>query len=196
MAAVGVLLAAGAGRRMGVAKSLLRGADGRPYLDRGVRALLDGGCPSVVVILGAQAAAAMEIMDRSGLKSDPGVVAVVNESWAEGMSSSLQLALATSRRTEPEADAAIVMLVDLPDVGSDVVRRLLALAAPDALARATYAGCPGHPVLIGRDHWGRIDRDVRGDVGAKTYLEGRDVTLVRCDDLATGRDVDTPHDID
>ena len=33
-----------------------------------------------------------------------------------------------------------------------------AARAPDDLVRATYAGRPGHPVLIGRDHWAPLRR--------------------------------------
>jgi hypothetical protein len=35
-----------------------------------------------------------------------------------------------------------------------------------------------------------------GDQGARSYLADRDVTLVECGDLATGRDVDRPADLD
>ena len=62
------------------------------------------------------------------------------------------------------ADAAVVTLVDLPDVRADVVRRVSTAAPARAtLARATYEGRPGHPVLLGRDHWAGVtgDRDRR-----------------------------------
>ena len=49
---------------------------------------------------------------------------------------------------------------------------------------------PGHPVLLGRDHWAGVAATATGDAGARDYLRGRDVTLVECGDLATGRDVD------
>jgi len=62
---------------------------------------------------------------------------------------------------------------------------------PAALARATYDGRPGHPVLLGRDHWAGVVQTAVGDYGARAYLADRDVTLVECGDLATGRDVDS-----
>ena len=93
----------------------------------------------------------------------------------------------------PRTTAALVTLVDLPDVGSDVVRRLLDRpVSADTLARATYDGTPGHPVLIGRDHWAGVIESATGDRGARSYLGTHDVELVECGDLATGRDVDAP----
>src|SRR4051794_31099663 len=49
---VGILLAAGGGRRMGRPKALVVGDDGEPWLVRGVRVLREGGCEHVVVVLG------------------------------------------------------------------------------------------------------------------------------------------------
>ena len=56
----GLLLAAGAGRRMGMPKALVRDDAGEPWLVRGVRALRDGGCDAVTVVLGAGAEEARE----------------------------------------------------------------------------------------------------------------------------------------
>ena len=66
----------------------------------------------------------------------------------------------------------MVTLVDLPDLGPEVVRPGAARprGARTALARAAYDGVPGHPVLLGRDHWPGV-LDVRdGDQGARAYL--------------------------
>ena len=58
------------------------------------------------------------------------------------------------------------------------------------LARAAYDGVPGHPVLLGRDHWAGVVASATGDRGARDYLAAHDVDLVECGDLATGVDVD------
>ena len=84
------------------------------------------------------------------------------------------------------------MLVDLPDVTAEVVRRVVAAARARQLARATYAGRPGHPVVIGRDHWAASRGRCPGDQGARDYLAPTTSWLVECGDLATGLDVDTP----
>lgn len=183
----GLVLAAGAGRRMGAPKALLRGTDGTPFVNRAVDVLRSGGCDPVVVVVGAAA----EEVSALAAESDAAVVPAPD--WAEGMGASLRAGLSGL----PPVDAAVVMLVDLPDVGTEVVRRLLASvpAHDGALARAAYDGLPGHPVLLGREHFAGVLEVSRGDRGARDYLAGRDVVLVECGDLATGRDTDRPADL-
>ncbi len=90
------------------------------------------------------------------------------------------------------ARPCVVSLVDLPDVGAEVITRLLAREVTSGvLARAAYDGTPGHPVLIGRDHWAGVIESARGDRGARDYLAAHEVELVECGDLATGEDADT-----
>jgi CTP:molybdopterin cytidylyltransferase MocA len=176
----GLLLAAGAGRRMGRPKALVD-----DWLDRAVTALREGGCAQVVVVLGAAADQAAPLLVGQDVE------VVVAEDWEEGMGASLRTGLAALGSAGE--DAALVTLVDLPDVGADVVRRVLDQpVSVTALARATYDGRPGHPVLIGREHWADVGASAQGDQGARTYLDANDVLLVECGDLATGRDVDRP----
>ncbi|MWC00434.1 nucleotidyltransferase family protein, partial [Agromyces sp. MMS17-SY077] len=61
-----------------------------------------------------------------------------------------------------------------------------------ALARATYRGLPGHPVLLGRDHWAPLAAALHGDRGAGPYLVAQGALAVECGDLATGADRDRP----
>jgi nicotine blue oxidoreductase len=88
-------------------------------------------------------------------------------------------------------EAVVVSLVDTPGVTAAAVARLVALAAPGALARCAYDGVPGHPVLLGRDHWAGVVETAAGDAGARTYLRAHAVTLVEAADVADGTDVDT-----
>lgn len=200
---IGLLLAAGAGRRMGRPKALVHDQDGRSWLNRAVRALLDGGCASVVVVLGAEAAQARRLLEDAppvtmGQSLVVPVVPVVAEEWQEGMSASLRAGLRAAASIAANdgspARTLCLTLVDLPDVGARVVRRVLEVAGEDpwVLARAAYDGAPGHPVVLGRDHWAPLGDQVTGDRGARDYLATRPVTLVECGDLAAGHDVDSP----
>jgi CTP:molybdopterin cytidylyltransferase MocA len=190
----GLLLAAGAGRRMGGPKSLLRDVRGVPFLDRAVGLLLDGGCATVTVVLGASAEEARALLDEAGWSEDPAVDVVVAHDWDEGMGASLRAGLrALSGRG---GEAALVTLVDLPDVDERVLRRVLATGrGPGALVRSTYGGEPGHPVLIGRDHWAGVVETAAGDRGARTYFRAHEPVACECGDLATGRDLDRPEDL-
>ena len=119
--------------------------------------------------------------------------------WAEGMGASLRAGLGHLLETDPDSTAALVTLVDLPDVTAEVVLRLRetvagasAEGADQVLVRASYDGVPGHPVVLGRAHWAGVIDTARGDRGARDYLTAhRDrVVLVECGDLATGADQD------
>lgn len=191
--AVGVLLAAGAGRRMGRPKALVRDPDGTSWLLRAVRTLSEGGCSPVVVVLGAQADQAARLLahhDGSG----PPVRWVEAADWGQGMGASLRRGLEAAHDTD--ASTAVVTLVDLPDVGAEVVKRVVAAVGddPHSLGRAAYQRSPGHPVVLGREHWSGVAADAAGDRGGRDYLAAHDLLLVECGDLASGVDVDVTPD--
>ena len=177
-----MVLAAGGGSRYGAPKVL---ADGGAWLRAAVDALVGGGCADILVVLGA-ADADVPAPARS----------VGNPDWATGMASSVRVALAELDRTD--ADLALLHLVDLPGVGAGVVRRVLAAAqgaragsGEPSLARATYDGRPGHPVVVPRRLWREMAAYTRGDQGGRGWLAGRsDLLLVPCEDLSDGRDRD------
>ena len=184
---VGVLLAAGAGRRAGGPKALRRDGDGPTWVVAGVRTLARGGCSPVIVTVGCRAGEVTAALAETA--SEASVVVVKVDDWDTGQSASVRAGLTAASATE--AQAAVVHLVDLPDVGPEVVRRVLVGAGASSLHRAGYAGRPGHPVVLGRDHFDPVLDSLHGDHGARGYLQTTPgVRLVDCSDLATGDDVD------
>jgi CTP:molybdopterin cytidylyltransferase MocA len=172
--AAGVLLAAGAGTRYGMPKVL---AEQGVWLRRGVAALDGGGCDQIVVVLGA---AVVDV--------PPPARAVIADNWADGLGTSLRAGLSAI-----EAEYAVLHTVDTPDVGADVVRRVLdaARTSRSGLARAHYGARPGHPVVVARRHWADLLHTLSGDEGARPFLAARtDVVAVDCADLASGLDID------
>ena len=206
----GLVLAAGAGRRMGGPKALLRVTPDEPTLvERAVDLLTVGGCDGVTVVVGA-AGDEVELLVRS-LGRDTTVARCPD--WDDGMGASLRAGLASlaasTHEGEGVTEAVLVTLVDLPDLTPDVVARVLD-SADDAgdssepraqghwrreLRRAAYGGLPGHPALIGRDHWEAVAREAGGDQGARGYFRSHPHDLIECGDLATGRDADTPTEL-
>ncbi|MCW2801887.1 MAG: nucleotidyltransferase family protein [Propionibacteriaceae bacterium] len=191
-AVVGVLLAAGAGRRAAGPKALRHDPDGQSWLLRSLDALTAGGCDEVVVVVGAHAAEVRRLL-AAGHGSPPvGCRVVEATDWADGMGASLRAGLGVALTMRPAV--VVVHLVDLPDVGPAVLRRLLQRVPLDAgvLARACYRTRPGHPVLLGADHLPRLLETLSGDRGAGAYLASRPVVAVECGDLAEGHDDDAP----
>jgi len=178
----GLVLAAGAGRRFGGPKALARTRAGTPWIALAARALREGGCRDITVVLGAEADAAAALV--------PADVSIVRAgSWASGVAASLRAGLAAV--ASGPSISVVVLPVDTPDVPPTAVARVVRRAGADALAQATYDGAPGHPVLLGRNHWGPVAASIRGDIGARPYLIAQDAQLIECGDLWSGADCDT-----
>ncbi|BEL12244.1 nucleotidyltransferase family protein [Actinoplanes sichuanensis] len=182
MTVAGLVLAAGAGRRYGMPKALVP-YQGRLLVQWAAATLHEAGCASVTVVLGA---AADEV--RAAAPDLPATV--VNPDWATGMGSSLRAGLAALAGTG--ATAAVVLLVDMPGVSVEAVRRILAHAGPGALVTGGYGERRGHPVLLGRDHWAGVSASATGDRGARDYLRANAVRVVPVGDVADDFDIDVP----
>jgi CTP:molybdopterin cytidylyltransferase MocA len=183
MDVTGLILAAGGGRRYGMAKALVP-FRGQPLVRHAADLSRAGGCTRTVVVVGAEAARVRA--------AAPELTFVDNPDWPTGMASSLRAGLAALAGTP--AGAALVLLVDMPGVTPEAVSRVAAHAAPDALVMSGYEGRRGHPVLLGRDHWSGVAGLATGDHGARDYLRkhAEQVKVVDVGDVADDLDVDTP----
>jgi molybdenum cofactor cytidylyltransferase/nicotine blue oxidoreductase len=159
--------------------------DGSLLVERAVRTAT-AVCDPVLVVLGARSVDVWRQADLGG------ATVLANEDWETGMASSLRTGLDGVRGWPGRVDAALVLLVDMPGMTVDALRRMVEVATPDALAVATYDGVRGHPVLIGRDHWAGVVATATGDEGARRYLAGHDVTEIDCTGLADPTDLDVP----
>lgn len=160
-----VVLAAGASSRFGSPKQRLLV---EPVLER-VRA---SGVEGVVVVTGAH-----EVESSAQTVHCP--------DWQRGPGASLRCGLAA---LPAEAEAAVVVLADGPDLSPEAVDRVVARwreSAAPAVA-ATYGGIRLHPVLLAREAWPQVPDD-----GARTL----DAVLVSCDDLGSPGDVDVADDV-
>ncbi|MCW2615445.1 MAG: nucleotidyltransferase family protein [Frankiales bacterium] len=188
MSVAGLLLAAGAGRRMGGPKALVE-LDGEALVRRGIRLLDEAGCDPVVVVVGASAEQVRPLC--------AGAVVVESPEWASGMGASLRAGLA-ALEADGGVGACVVALVDQPLVTSVVVDRLRAAHADGAPAAvATYDGRPRNPVLLDRATWPGVRAAAVGDEGARSWLRAHPelVVQVDCTDVGAPDDLDTPEDL-
>jgi molybdenum cofactor cytidylyltransferase len=181
--AAGLVLAAGAGTRFGDAPKQLADLCGRPLLQWAIDAQT-GVDPErlgrIVAVLGAHADQIRPVIDFGRAE------VVVSEDWASGQSASLRAGLA-ALAGEP---VVVVTLGDAPLVSSEVVARF---AAEPPGTRAVYHGRPGHPVVLGAAHMAALGA-ADGDRGARGLL--RDARTIETGHLCSGRDVDTPEDLE
>ncbi len=176
----GLVLAAGAGLRIGTPKAEIE-IEGERLVDRAVKILKEAGCEKVFVVLGAW------VGDVSG------AVIIENPTWQEGMGSSLLAGLSVLSK-DVEISAMVLTLVDLPGLTAAGVTKII--DHPGDLVAATFKGEQGHPVKFGRRHWAAMMESVGGDTGAKGYLRGRsELALVEIGEICDGADVDTLVDL-
>jgi molybdenum cofactor cytidylyltransferase len=181
----GLILAAGAGSRFGDAPKQLACIRGRPLLEWAVRAQC--AVPElgrVVVVLGSRASQVREAVGFGRAET------VVCEDWASGQAASLRRGLRELADGRAGGLRVVVTLGDAPLVTSEVIG-LFCGAAPRT--RAVYDGRPGHPVVLGAEEIAALT-SLRGDRGARDLLRGGPVLEVG--HLCSGRDVDTPDDLE
>ena len=170
-AVAAVVLAAGESTRFGGPKQTLL----LPLvLDRLATAPVD----EIVVVEGAHE------LDAPTSTAGIPVRVVRAASWAAGPGASLRSGLAALGE---EIEAAVVVLADGPELSPSAVERVLeAWRSHGGIVAASYDGARGHPLVLGRRHWGDVP-----DAG----LHAREALLVSCDDLGAPGDVDTRADL-
>ncbi|HVH02082.1 MAG TPA: nucleotidyltransferase family protein [Amaricoccus sp.] len=169
---------------------LLEPVDGRPVLRAVDEAALASRTAPVVVVLPPDAPGRAETL--AGL----GVETVEAAGCAEGMAASLRAGLAA---VDARADAVVVLLADMPEIGAADIDRLIAAFDPAEgreIVRAVSAdGRPGHPVLIGRRFFEDL-RGLAGDQGARSVLAAAADFVVEVPTAGDAAlvDLDTPED--
>jgi molybdenum cofactor cytidylyltransferase len=184
VAVAGLVLAAGAGTRFGASPKQLAEFHGRPLLEWAVRAQCAvAELDRVLVVLGSYAAEIAAAVDFGRAET------VVCEEWASGQAWSLRRGV-TSLADGGAVSKVVVTLGDAPLVTPEVIRMF---AAQPPRARAVYRGRPGHPVVLGPEEIAAL-ASLDGDQGARGLLKGG--PEVEVGHLCSGRDVDTPEDLE
>jgi CTP:molybdopterin cytidylyltransferase MocA len=183
----GIVLAAGASRRMGEPKALLE-VDGQPFLERAIRLLRQAGCRYVLAVVAPDDDWIVRIADTSG------AAVVINDKADSEQIDSLRLGIAN---LPDDYDAVVVLPVDFPRVQQKTVDALFAEYArqPSAVLNPTYHGKPGHPVIFSSDVVAEL---LRPDLphGARSVIEQHtaEARTLEVDDPGVLIDIDTPAD--
>ncbi|MEZ5608470.1 MAG: nucleotidyltransferase family protein [Burkholderiaceae bacterium] len=191
-----VVMAAGAGRRMGVRpKSLLLRGD-EPLLLRQIRLLSLAGASAVVVVLGHHQEALRAVLQPTQSRF-PQLRWAVNPAPDDGPASSLCHGLAA---LPPSLQAIVVTLGDQPLLEADDFRAVLqawhARASGIDLVVPTHQGQPGHPLVFGA----AVRQAVQRASGAAGVPEWRRAHPDRVQALAQAHarcttDIDTEEDL-
>jgi molybdenum cofactor cytidylyltransferase len=186
----GIVLAAGYSRRMGSAKALLTLGD-ESFIERVVRALRDGGCEPLIVVVGVGA----EHEAAAAVAESMGASVVINEDPHSEQIDSLRLAMES---VPAEAAGMIVSPVDVPLVSASLVDALIAAfeTSGKALVLPGREGRHGHPVLFGRALYDELLRHpLPGGARDVVHAHLNEAAVVEIQEEMILKDVDTPEDL-
>ncbi len=181
----GIVLAAGASRRLQQPKQLIRWR-GKPLVWHAAWAALEAGLSPVVVVGGAESNAV-----RAALKELP-ILFVHNPDWDLGQSTSVRAGLDAAG---DGIDAAVFLLSDTPFVTDQILRAIRTefrrtatpIVAPRVMDRWA------NPVLFDRSTFPALN-ELEGDQGGRAIFERFRIAGIHWDDSIT-LDVDTPEDL-
>lgn len=183
---VGILLAAGAGRRFGGDKLLAEVADGRSVAELSAARLAPAVDRMIAVIRPGDEALGARLV-KAGADVRPCPTA------HEGMGASLAFGV----REASEADGWLIALADMPLVATDDIRRVAdALRGGAGIALPVAGERRGHPVGFSRDFFDALSA-LGGDAGARALLQrhAAAITPVPVADASSWLDLDTADDL-
>jgi molybdenum cofactor cytidylyltransferase len=182
-----VILAAGASRRMGRPKQLVR-LGGKTVLRHVLDSVRASTVNEIVVVLGHNAKEVAATLAGGEHKI------VINPQFSSGMSSSIRRGLGA---VDARAEAVLIVLGDQPYVSTGIIDRLVQeyAAGSHQIVVPTCGGRRGHPVIFGRKYWPELQA-LRGDVGGKDLLRrhAEDVLEVEVEETGILVDIDRPED--
>ena len=184
----GIILAAGAARRMGKIKQLLPWGQ-KTLLWQVANTACRSQLEEVLLVTGA---ACERFPDAV---SDLPLRIIHNPDWEEGLSSSLKSAL---RAVQPQTVAVVFFLADQPLVGPELVDALIAAYrhSGKSIICPVHEGKRGNPVLLDLTKWRDALSTLSGDQGARQIIADHpeEVGLVPVDSATVFLDVDTEED--
>jgi molybdenum cofactor cytidylyltransferase len=179
-----VVLAAGASKRFGQPKQLVR-LDGQTLVRRIVATSLEANCSPIVVVGDAQEAIKAELR---GLD----VAVIRNADWQEGIGSSIRAGV----QHAIESEAIILLACDQPLVRPKTLADIITLhrTSGKPIAASSYANTLGIPALFDRSCFPAL-LALSGDHGAKGIILARPNEVAIYDFPEGAIDLDTPSDL-
>lgn len=191
--AVGLLLAAGFGRRYdptGQRDKLLHTlADGQTVLWHSASALKEALPHCVAVVQPEQ-------LERRAILLELGFNVVQTERAVLGMGASMAAGIQAIEQQFPHAKAVVLALADMAWVGRNAIEQVAktALSLPggqSAYAAPVYKGQRGHPVGFGSD-WFEALAKLSGDQGARQQMKTATCHAIDWPDMGVIKDFDEP----
>jgi len=189
---VTVILAAGAGTRLGgTGKALVR-VNGQTLAQRAIHTA-EGAGTVPLLVLGHRAEEVQAKLTAGTVSS--GLQILVCRDWEQGLSASL--AAGVNGAAALGAERVAVVLVDQPGISAAALSRLLDTQSPGRIARGSVHGRSTHPVVFEVSAALAAAAQATGDQGAREYLRTHSglVDDIDITEDADDADIDTVEDL-
>lgn len=156
--------AAGASRRLGQAKQLLRYGTGT-LIQNAIKQAISVAPAEIIVVTGAHA------NEVEAAAQDSPVRWVHNPRWADGLGGSIATG---ADHISPDSSAVLILLCDQWRILGEDLQALVATwhCAPTRIVTALAGGCYMPPVIFPSACFGQL-RALRGDRGARSLLQSQ-----------------------
>ena len=151
-----IILAAGESSRMGFPKQLAE-YKGKTILETVVETV-SNNIENTIVVLGHENETLTEKIDFKDS------TILINESWEEGIISSIRTGL-FYLSLDKNIDEALIFMGDQPEINSEVIQKLLSTKHDDdEILVPQYRYETGYPILIPRFFWNKLELITQDDI--------------------------------
>ena len=183
-----IILAAGSSSRLGKPKQLLA-YKGKTLLEIATEATLATNFKPIITVLGAYAD------EIARTYQNQYITYIVNDSWQEGMASSISAGLTEVLRQDPTIENIIITVADQVFLTSELLLNLLIKHQETGknIIASTYAKTTGTPSLFNKQYFDKL-MALGGNSGAKHILQQHSEDMATVDFELGHIDIDTETD--
>jgi len=182
-----IILAAGASRRMGTPKQLLK-IDDQTLIERAVSIAQGLAAQQTVVVLGANAEKISPFIPQQKR-----VNVILNENWQQGMGTTLKAGMEFFLKQPLNFAAIIVMVCDQPYLTTEKLQQLIDKyrATKAAIIATEYKSIKGVPALFDQRIFPKLIK-LNRDEGARKIIKNYDGAIATIPFPQGAIDLDTP----
>ena len=183
-----IILAAGSSSRLGAPKQLLR-YQGKSLISQVTESAITAITSPVVVVTGCYQKEILNELEAFR------IFPVHNDTWQEGMASSIKTGLGELLRLFPRIRQVILSVSDQPFVTADLFAAIIKKAAENdsGIIASYYEDTAGTPVLFKEKYFTRL-MSLEGSQGAKKILKQFENDILHLPFPKGGTDIDTQED--